>query len=334
MGKFCIYCGKELSEEARFCISCGAEVIKDVKEAEKECEKKEYDDDSAWEETEDNYREPRDKRTKYERDIITEKIKAFWNSEQFGWWAIKFNRILYYIDAVIGIILLIWAIQGGSFLWGIVALSCIASGVLPIKEVRAKKRSKLYTRCISCQQEVKIGTQFCPTCGIIIPVRTIEPEDLETAAREGYETNPSKSSPLQDKIWGKGPLERKKRGLVARVVIGIIIIVVISSSNFWGPIANTKNMSFSAYGSETLGEAFDDSFSGADWSYEKIDSNSGRVFVKGYMKDLGEDVQVEFSYEEFGDACYVEVVSVTLLDSGKRYTDDWNILIFMNRVFS
>ena len=111
-------------------------------------------------------------------------LKNFWNSKWLGWAAVKFSRFLNYVYVLLGIILLVWGVQGAGGVWVVLGLAFAVSGILSIRSIKKRKHERTHTACPSCAKEVKIGLEFCPECGTELPVHEVPLDGLDDAGQE------------------------------------------------------------------------------------------------------------------------------------------------------
>lgn len=116
-------------------------------------------------------------------------------------------------------------------------------------------------------------------------------------------------------------LNKKKRNLCIGAAVIIIGLLVINSTG-GGVYSDVKSIAFDDIGPETIGELIDENVKGAEWSQEKIDSNSRLVFVEGYCPSYSEDIRITFFYEDLDDGyCEVSLQSIEFPESGEYYDD-------------
>ena len=116
-------------------------------------------------------------------------------------------------------------------------------------------------------------------------------------------------------------LNKKKRNLCIGAAVIIIGLLVVNSTG-GGVYSDVKSIAFDDIGSETIGELIDENVKGAEWSQEKIDSNSRLVFVEGYCPSYSEDIRITFFYEDLDDGyCEVSLQSIEFPESGEYYDD-------------
>ena len=116
-------------------------------------------------------------------------------------------------------------------------------------------------------------------------------------------------------------LNKKKRNLCIGAAVIIIGLLVVNSTG-GGVYSDVKSIAFDDIGPETIGELIDENVKGAEWSQEKIDSNSRLVFVEGYCPSYSEDIRITFFYEDLDDGyCEVSLQSIEFPESGEYYDD-------------
>ena len=76
-------------------------------------------------------------------------------------------------------------------------------------------------------------------------------------------------------------LNKKKRNLCIGVAVILFALFVIGRTG-GGIYSRVQSISFDDYGPETIGEIVDRNISGADWSQERLDSDTKLVTVEGY----------------------------------------------------
>ena len=101
-----------------------------------------------------------------------------------------------------------------------------------------------------------------------------------------------------------------------------MIIIGLLAVNSTGVYSDVKSIVFDDIGPETIGELIDENVKGAEWSQEKIDSDSRLVFVEGYCPAYSEDIRITFFYEKLDDGYReVSLQSIDFPESGEYYND-------------
>ena len=114
-------------------------------------------------------------------------------------------------------------------------------------------------------------------------------------------------------------LTKKKRNLC----IGVVVIVI----GLWGLnrtgggiYTDVRSITFDNIGPETIGEIVDANVRGAEWSKEKVDGSSWRVYVEGYCPLYNEDIRVGFFYDKLDDGYReVSLLSIEFPESGEYF---------------
>lgn len=241
-------------------------------------------------------------------------FNKIWNSKTFAKAAIHFEHIMQWITAPIAFVIMCVMFSDGHIYIGLLALLWCVGAIWVIIE-RHRRRKKFYEEhsiCPNCGKH-SFKMRFCSNCGSAMPVLKLEDSD-------GAEENTGKN------------LAKKKKEFVWSIVIivGLILFTVVGGWDmvFGSPISRVQEMTFGEM-EESIGILVDERMRGAEWSKEKIDSDSCHVYVEGYMRDLHEDVRITFFYEEFDDYCEASIISVELMDSEELYTDIWSIGMFL-----
>ncbi len=113
--------------------------------------------------------------------------------------------------------------------------------------------------------------------------------------------------------------QKKEIGTNILIIIALSIFVAAYSGGSSTVYDNVKKVSFETYGSETIGEIIEDNIKSSEWSSEKIDSSSKKVYVEGYSPLYDEDIQICFYYEESDDTYEVMLQKIVFLDSNETY---------------
>jgi len=174
-------------------------------------------------------------------------------------------------------------------------------------------RGKKSVICPLCGKEVKGEIKYCTNCGYEIPGRsspTVQKVNLSTTPK-------TKATP-----------KRKKLILIA----GILLVFVLFISNLNSPINLVKNGILSEYGSQTIEEVISDNFKRVTWSSEKLDDDSGFVYIEGYCVTYQENIRIKFYYDKESEM--FQLTEVDLLDSGERATDAFSLAIFLEFLYS
>ena len=122
-------------------------------------------------------------------------------------------------------------------------------------------------------------------------------------------------------------LSKKKRNLCISVVIVVFGIVIIGNTG-GGVYPDVRSISFDEFGEETVGEILEKNVRGAEWSQEKLDSDSRLVYVEGYCPLYGEEIRITFFYEKLDDG-YREITlhRIEFPESGEDFNDALSMAI-------
>ena len=115
-------------------------------------------------------------------------------------------------------------------------------------------------------------------------------------------------------------LNKKKRNLCIGVVVILFALFVIGRTG-GGIYSRVQSISFDDYGPETIGEIVDRNISGADWSQERLDSDTKLVTVEGYCPMYAQDIRITFRYEDMGSSYGASLQSIVFPDSGDTSSD-------------
>ncbi len=113
-------------------------------------------------------------------------------------------------------------------------------------------------------------------------------------------------------------IRKKKRNFCIGIPVMIIALVIVFKSG-GGSYAVIRSISFDDMGPETIGELLDKNIKGAEWSKEKLDGGSERVYVEGYCPAYDETVRIEFYYEKSGGSYEVELKGMYWPESGEEF---------------
>ena len=290
MSKFCIACGAELPDNARFCTRCGAKISEESS--------------GTSEPSHSAFAGSSQPKPPLSPAAIWE---SFWNAQWFTWAAIKFCRVINWVWLAFGIFLLF----AGWWIYGIIFITTACGYILAVHE---RKQKRAVTACPSCGKKVKIGVNFCTECGAEIPVKEIPPDDPATAGKEE----------------GSYSLRAKKIGLLISAVVFSVMLVLVTTSGdalFSNPIGNIKTVTFEDCGSLTMEELADQKLKGAKWFQEKIDDGTYHVFLQDYSPYYGEDVKIQFYFDDQNDGTFeYRLDKLTLLDSGTIFQDPFELM--------
>ena len=115
-------------------------------------------------------------------------------------------------------------------------------------------------------------------------------------------------------------LNKKKRNLcIGAAVILFALFVIVRTGG--GIYSRVQSISFDDYGPETIGEIVDRNISGADWSQERLDSDTKLVTVEGYCPMYSQDIRITFRYEDMGSSYGASLQSIVFPDSGDTSSD-------------
>ena len=115
-------------------------------------------------------------------------------------------------------------------------------------------------------------------------------------------------------------LNKKKRNLCIGVAV-ILFALFVTGRTGGGIYSRVQSISFDDYGPETIGEIVDRNISGADWSQERLDSDTKLVTVEGYCPMYAQDIRITFRYEDMGSSYGASLQSIVFPDSGDTGSD-------------
>ena len=115
-------------------------------------------------------------------------------------------------------------------------------------------------------------------------------------------------------------LNKKKWNLCIGVAVILFALFVIGRTG-GGIYSRVQSISFDDYGPETIGEIVDRNISGADWSQERLDSDTKLVTVEGYCPMYAQDIRITFRYEDMGSSYGASLQSIVFPDSGDTSSD-------------
>ena len=115
-------------------------------------------------------------------------------------------------------------------------------------------------------------------------------------------------------------LNKKKWNLCIGVAVILFALFVIGRTG-GGIYSRVQSISFDDYGPETIGEIVDRNISGADWSQERLDSDTKLVTVEGYCPMYAQDIRINFRYEDMGSSYGASLQSIVFPDSGDTSSD-------------
>ena len=115
-------------------------------------------------------------------------------------------------------------------------------------------------------------------------------------------------------------LNKKKWNLCIGVAVILFALFVIGRTG-GGIYSRVQSISFDDYGPETIGEIVDRNISGADWSQERLDSDTKLVTVEGYCPMYSQDIRITFRYEDMGSSYGASLQSIMFPDSGDTSSD-------------
>ena len=137
-------------------------------------------------------------------------------------------------------------------------------------------------------------------CGIVRGIRNFLPGNKEPETAES--------------------LNKKKRNLCIGVAV-ILFALFVTGRTGGGIYSRVQSISFDDYGPETIGEIVDRNISGADWSQERLDSDTRLVTVEGYCPMYSQDIRITFRYEDMGSSYGASLQSIVFPDSGDTSSD-------------
>lgn len=340
---FCQKCGTELHEEDLFCWNCGARIpAQETASPEAQTEAPEMIFDQA--ETQDQgtanafaNAETREEtgEARFQKEASGNAgqqqtaanpakhhdslFNRFWNHPLFTKAAIQFNRFVDWIYAVITLPVSVLFFQNGNIFYGILLLLFFAASVYNIVRRFQKKRKARASANMNCPQCGRYvgAARFCPECGTAMPQPEVE--DLDEGSFDFKNTS---------------TLRNKKSGLLLTPVVIVIVIFLWSYLGGNGPAYEIKNASFNQYGTQTVEEVIEKHFKDPKWSVEKITDDFSLVYVQGYMVDFSQQVNLTFSYEEYGDGTFsCELAEIKLLGDGEVYNDIVSINTFLSILY-
>ena len=115
-------------------------------------------------------------------------------------------------------------------------------------------------------------------------------------------------------------LNKKKRNLCIGAAV-ILFALFVTGRTGGGIYSRVQSISFDDYGPETIGEIVDRNISGADWSQERLDSDTKLVTVEGYCPMYSQDIRITFRYEDMGSSYGASLQSIVFPDSGDTSSD-------------
>ena len=115
-------------------------------------------------------------------------------------------------------------------------------------------------------------------------------------------------------------LNKKKRNLCIGAAV-ILFALFVTGRTGGGIYSRVQSISFDDYGPETIGEIVDRNISGADWSQERLDSDTKLVTVEGYCPMYAQDIRITFRYEDMGSSYGASLQSIVFPDSGDTSSD-------------
>ena len=299
---FCIKCGAPLPKNARFCTSCGAPVAPAKTEVSAAA--------SAEKDLPVVVQEPSKDMAKPAGNLFT----RFWNSPKFGWAAQQYYYLLDAFIAVVGLLVLL------TELW-IVGLILIVVGGSGIGNWWKWRKRRSYTDCPNCGKTVKASMEFCPKCGAKIPAKQLTREDVETESKDNHDDS----------------LTKKKISLLAAPIALPVMIMML-----WGfgdfvlnrPAYELRDVVWEQYGSQTLERVVNANFDDPEWSSTKIDDNHATVYIEGYMPYYGENVRLEFAYEELDESTIGgSLKRIVFLDSMEAYSNNIASALFLQQMY-
>lgn len=300
---FCTKCGAQLPEGAQFCTACGAPVgVKPAAAGPSDGQAAPPAIPSAPEQP------------AQQGNILV----RLWNSPKFGWAAILFDRALYLILVLLGVLFLFTA------LWPM-GLFLVIFGGLAEWNIWKQSRQRAWTACPNCGTKVKIGVKFCTNCGAEIPVRSKPAMTAEAV----------KAASDADKR-GYSLTAKKISLLCAPITLPIILMgfVFFADIAFNTPAVNMKSTVWDQFGPQTLEQVVDANFDNPEWSSSWIDDTDATVYVEGYMPSYGQDVRLTFHYQDVDDETFSGSLDrVDFLGSGEAYTDLYSTATFMEQLY-
>lgn len=299
---FCTKCGAPLPEDARFCTNCGTPVMP----AETEI--------SAAASFEENLPVVMPEASKDMPKPAGNIFARFWNSPKFEWAAQQYYYLLDAFIAVAGLLMLL------TELW-IVGLILILVGGSGIGKWWKWRKRRSYTDCPNCGKTVKADMEFCPKCGTKIPAKQLTREEVDAESKDNHDDS----------------LTKKKIGLLAApIALPVIMLALWGFGNF---VLNRsayelKDVVWDQFGSQTLEQVVNANFDNPEWSSTEIDEDHATVYIEGYMPYYGENVRLEFAYEELDESTISgSLERIVFLDSMEAYSNDIASALFLQQMY-
>ena len=238
----------------------------------------------------------------------------FWNSPKFGWAAQQYYYILDVFIVIMGLLVLL------TELW-IVGLILIVVGGSGIGNWWKWRKRRSYMDCPNCGKTVKASMEFCPKCGAKIPAKQLTREDVEAESKDNHDDS----------------LTKKKISLLAApIALPVMIMMLCIFGDFVlnRPAYELRDVVWEQYGSQTLERVVNANFDDPEWSSTKIDDNHATVYIEGYMPYYGENVRLEFAYEELDESTIGgSLKRIVFLDSMEAYSNDIASALFLQQMY-
>lgn len=173
--------------------------------------------------------------------------------------------------------------------------------------------------CERCGAALPDNVNFCPDCG-----RKIS-QNVQSLNQPP--NTPPNSMEKQSKKSGKVELIKSIISLI--LVIGVIVAIVYSVQRH--PVSDLKDIVFDEYGSETLGDAVDNSMINVSWDTEKISKTKYQVTLTGFSTELYSDLTLTFNLTYGDDRVYAKLDH--LLQDGEYYDDFYSIALALSTIY-
>lgn len=238
-------------------------------------------------------------------------LNNIWNNPQLEKVAVKLSHLTSIVYLLFGMLLIVLGLNGIGVGWTVIGIIIVIAAALYLRFNHLRQCPPTHIICPRCTKEWESGVNFCPDCGTAVMFQ---------------EVVPSKDVRVKKKV----------NLLVCCGVIVLAAVLLVSNQDTLrgGPIFQIKNVTFDDYGPQTVEELVQANFKSAKWSSERLDSSSSLVYVDGYMPNLGENVRLEFYYEDYGNGTFrYSLNSVRLLRSGETYSGTWDIALFLAMLY-
>lgn len=100
------------------------------------------------------------------------------------------------------------------------------------------------------------------------------------------------------------------------------------------PAYELKDVVWDQFGSQTLEQVVNANFDNPEWSSTEIDEDHATVYIEGYMPYYGENVRLEFAYEELDESTISgSLERIVFLDSMEAYSNDIASALFLQQMY-